>query len=88
MPARKNEFEQLCECLRQKASLEWDPAAPLVPWLYLFFLKAENSFCHLDLLFRVMGGAEAIVGKKFLTVSKFEFSYLKFRGGHFLTVSK
>ena len=57
MPARKNEFEQLCECLRQKASEEWDPAPPPP---YLFFRKAENSLCHLDLLFRVMGGSEVI----------------------------
>ena len=46
--------------MRQKASEECDPAPPFPPWPYLFFLKAENSLCHLDLLFRVMGGAEAV----------------------------
>ena len=55
MPALRKEFEQLCECLRQNASL----ALPeLAPWPEpLFFLKAENNLCHLDLLVR--GGAEA-----------------------------
>ena len=46
--------------MRQKASEECDPAPPFPPWPYLFFLKAENSLCHLDLLLRVMGGAEAV----------------------------
>ena len=56
MPALRKEFEQLCECLRQNASLALPELAPWPPGP-LFFLKAENNLCHLDLL--VNGGAEA-----------------------------
>ena len=44
IPARSNEFEQLCECLRRCASAELAG-----PELLLVFLNAEKSFCHLDI---------------------------------------
>ena len=57
IPARRKEFEQLCECLRQKASSL--PPGPLDP-PDLVFLKAENNFCHRDLLLVI--GKEDVEG--------------------------
>ena len=59
IPARRKEFEQLCECLTQNASEEAPAPPPEPSFPPLFFLKAEKSFCQPDLLLVVIGGAEA-----------------------------
>jgi hypothetical protein len=41
IPARRKEFEQLWECFNRYVS-----AVLLTPVVVLFFLKAENNFCH------------------------------------------
>ena len=46
MPALRSEFEQLCECLREACSAELGECP--VDADPRFFLKVENSFCHLE----------------------------------------
>lgn len=62
MPARRNAFEQLWECFKQKVSPA-PPAAPPPPDPDFLFLKAEKSFCHPDLPdLLVNGGADVVEG--------------------------